>query len=124
MLGRTSDSRRISFPGVGYVNIQLKLIAIGIKDVEAVGDGVIRYANDRHPGGLELFFRFSEFFVGVANFETDVIEARFWYMLRSGSTTDADEEKLVMRPAGREERRSAHVTFDLGEAEDITIKFA
>lgn len=123
MLGWAGNSRRISLPGIRDVGVELEFITIRIEDIQTMGDRVIGCADEGDAGRLQFFQCLPEFFVGIPDFESDMIETRFWRMLWSGrDTAEADEEHLMMSTASSEEGGATHVALDFGEAEDIAVK--
>lgn len=124
MFGRASNGGRIGFPDIGDISIELEFIAIRIEDIQTVCHGVIGGAEDSDAGGFELFQCGAEFLVGIPDFETDMIQAWFRDMFRSGSTTNADEKHLMMGAASGEKSRTAHITFDFRKAEDVAVESA
>src|SRR5580700_10096989 len=103
---RCEHQRRVRCPvHAGDVDVELDLVAVGVEDVQAVGDGVVAGAHDRGAGLLHGSQRVAQLVVGVAHLEAEVVEADVAALgLWLGVVTDLDEQQLVMRPVrgGRE----------------------
>ena len=51
----------VALPNIGYIGIKLEFVAVGIKNVDAVGYGVIPCSNDENT----FFLQFMECALGV-----------------------------------------------------------
>src|SRR5580700_4133783 len=89
----------------GDIDVELDLVSVGIRDVEAVGDGVVARADDVDARFLATPYRIAQLVVRVAHLETEVIQADMAatrQVLRV--LTDLDEQELVVRAPAAEER--------------------
>src|SRR5438132_2709351 len=109
-----------------HVDVELDLVTVRIFDVEAVRHPVIRHTDDLRARLLELVTRLAQLVVGLADLQSEVIEAEAPSLRqRRGTRADLDEQQLVMRAARGERRRwKLHPALgrDLVPAEQLAVE--
>lgn len=118
------DSTWIRFPFIRNIDIELKFIVIRIEDIETVSNVMVGRTNDFGSGAFEFGISRHKFFIGSANFETDMIEARLWTEFFTRDSIDLDEEQFMMSPAAGEKSHAGLVGGDFVEAECFPIEAA
>ena len=124
------DGRWILFPdGRLHVDIEFDLVAVGILDVETVGDGVIGGADESRPGGHQLVASLAEFGVRLPDLEPEVIHADPAPARDRGRVlADLDQQEFVVRSSRRKSGgREADLLArdgDLRPTQDIAIEAA
>jgi len=128
--GPSEDRRGVILPdGRLDIDVELDLIAVRIFDVEAVGDGVIRRADQAGARRHQLVSSLPKLGVGFSDLESAVIHPDPAALGdRRGVLPHLDQEQLVVRAAGREGRGRETDLFardrDLLPAQQVAIETA
>ena len=124
----SKDRRRVILPdGRLDIDVELDLIAVGILDVKAVGDRVIRRADQTGARGDQLISGLAQLVIGFPDLEAEVIHPDPAALgNRRRVLPHLDQEQLVMRPPGRKGRSGKSNLFawdgDLLPAQQVTIE--
>ena len=121
MFGWSKNYFGISFPLVRNIGIKLELVTIRIKDIETMCDMVIGGSDDGHTLPRQFLVDSFQSLGTIANFESDMIETRFWYMTLTWQATDFNEEQFMMCSP---RRKQCHPwsAINLAKPQSITIK--
>jgi len=124
----SEDRRRVILPdGRLDIDVELDLIAIRILDVETVGDGVVRRADEAGARRDQLIPGLPQLGVGFSDLESEVVHADpaalgDWRRV----LPHLDQEQLVMGPPGGKRRSGKTDLFardrDLLPAQQVAIE--
>lgn len=98
-LGRAGDERGIGFPCVGDIDIELELIAIGVVQVETMGDMMVGSTDDLGARLFELGIGPHEFGIGRAYLEPNMVEARLGTEFLTRDGVNLEEEEFMVGTA-------------------------